>query len=349
MSSLTAKNNQVIVAMSGGVDSSVAAFLLLQKGYQVIGATIDTGYGQAPEQAALICRELGIEHQVIKARDIFEQRTIQPFAAAYLMGRTPNPCVDCNYQVKFPLIYDLAVKLGAAKIATGHYVRIYEQDGRYLLRRAIDVGKDQSYFLYRLNQELLSRCLFPLGEMSKREVRELAAEVGLASSRQKDSFDICFISGDDYREQAIRYAGAESRPGDIVDAWGRVLGRHQGLFNYTVGQRRGLSLSLGYPAYVLALDIDHNRLVVGRYTDLLKDTARVTKLNFLPFDQLNQPLDALVQIRYQAQPTPASIIPDAQNTAEALIRFERPVWAIAPGQSAVFYDGDLLLGGGYLI
>jgi tRNA-uridine 2-sulfurtransferase len=349
MNSLTAKNNKVIVAMSGGVDSSVAAFLLLQKGYEVIGATIATGYGHAPDQAALICRQLGIEHRVIEAAELFEERTIRPFAAAYLAGETPNPCVVCNFQVKFPLICALAEQLEADRIATGHYVRICEQGGRYLLRRAASREKDQSYFLYRLNQELLSRCLFPLGEMSKQEVRAMAAAAGLASSEQKDSYDICFIPDGDYRAQVARYAVAENRPGDIVGKQGHIVGRHQGLSNYTIGQRRGLLLSLGHPAYVIAIDRENNLLIVGERDDLLTDTARVKGLNFLPFDLLPSPLEALVQIRYRAEPVRATIVPDQQDELAANIHFSRPVWAVCPGQSAVFYDNDLLLGGGYLV
>lgn len=342
------KQKKVIVAMSGGVDSSVAAFLLREKGYQVVGATFITGYGRPAEQATVICKQLGIEHYTIDIRDGFAQQVVQPFVEAYLSGKTPNPCVLCNEKIKFTVFLPLLEQLDADYIATGHYVQLFEHAGRFILRQALCREKDQSYFMYRIPQSILSKCHFPLGTYSKEQVRAIAAENNLISASQRDSYDICFIESGDYRQYL---AGADScylTPGDIVDKEGKVLGRHQGLANYTVGQRRGVDVALGYPAYVIALDLANNNLVLGTREDLLTDTARVDSLSFLPFAKLAQPMRALVKIRYKAKAVPAQIIPDSLCPGWADILFDAPVWAVTPGQSAVFYADDILIGGGYL-
>lgn len=335
--------------MSGGVDSSVAAFLLLQKGYEVIGATIETGFGSVSEQAALICRQLGIAHHLINARDIFEQKIIRPFVYAYLEGLTPNPCVMCNAEIKFPLFLPLLHELDADYLATGHYARIFEKEGRLFLRRAKSLEKDQSYFMYRIPGDILKFCLLPLGEYSKKQVRAYAAENQLAAASQKDSYDICFIPNGDYRSCLNRYAAIMPPPGDIVDQRGNILGRHEGLPNYTLGQRRGLNITLGYPVYVVALDYERNRLIVGKKDDLLFRRARVGQLTCLSNGERNEPFTALVQIRYKMKPVEAEIIPDKDQPGCADIVFNQPVWAVTPGQSAVFYDNDFVLGGGLLL
>lgn len=334
--------------MSGGVDSSVAAFLLCRQGYQVIGATFENGYGQPSLQAADICRQLGIEHHVIDIRDSFNKQVVQPFLAAYLSGRTPNPCVLCNEKIKFPVFEPLLELFAADFIATGHYVRLLERDGRFLLRQAVCREKDQSYFMYRLSQNVLAKCLFPLGEYSKEQVRGIAGQQGLVSARQKDSYDICFIESGDYRQYFSDDASPSLQPGEIVDKNGRVVGRHRGLAYYTLGQRRGIDVALGYPAYVIGLDGEHNRLILGEREDLWTNHAQIEQAVFMPFDQLTSPLTAMVKIRYQAPAVEATILPGC-NDGRAELVFSQPVWAVTPGQSAVIYDGELLLGGGYLI
>ncbi len=345
--SKNAGNRKVIVAMSGGVDSSVAAFLLREEGYEVVGATIDTGFGRAADEAARICAQLGLEHHVIPARDIFLERVVQPFARDYLAGLTPNPCVECNRRFKFPVFWPLMAELDADKLATGHYCHIFERDGRYGLRRAEADGKDQTYFLCRLDQHILSRCLFPIGDYTKEQVRRIAAEQGLASARQKDSFDICFITDGDYRACVREHAATLPLPGDIVDLSGRIVGRHNGLFEYTVGQRRGLNVALGYPAYVVRLERAENRVVIGPREALWAKEAVVLDVSLISGESLTAPLRALVRIRSQAEPAEAVITPLADGRAG--IKFATPVWAPAAGQSAVFYDGDILLGGGYIV
>jgi len=336
---------KVLVAMSGGVDSSVAALLLLRQGYEVIGATMDTGYGRAPEQAAQVCADLGLEHHVIDVRERFQKEVIDRFVQAYLHAETPNPCVDCNRSIKFPLFLPLMEEVGAAYFSTGHYIRCEEQNGRYVLRCATDEQKDQSYFLYGLQQDILSRCLFPLGGLTKPEVRELAAEFALSSAGQKDSYDICFIPDGDYRELLRKEAAEQLKPGDILDLSGNVVGQHNGLANYTLGQRRGLEIALGEPAYVLDFDVEKNTLLVGPKTALMQQRVLVSENNFLPFDALQAPLRTWVKIRYRAVSQPASLYP-LPTPGEVELVFDEPQWGVTPGQSAVYYDGEYLLGGG---
>lgn len=336
---------RVLVAMSGGVDSSVAALLLQKQGYEVIGATMETGYGPAVPLAQQLCRDLGIPHHVVDVREAFQQQIIGGFVQAYLHAETPNPCVDCNRCIKFSVFLPLMAELKAEFFATGHYIRIEQRNGRYLLRCASDEQKDQSYFLYGLSQELLSRCLFPLGGISKPEVRALAREFGLQSAGRKDSYDICFIPDGDYRKLLQQEAGEQLIPGEIVDLEGNVVGRHKGLANYTLGQRRGLEIALGEPAFVLELDVERNRLVVGPKTALMQQRALVRENQFMPFAQLTEPLRAMVKIRYKAKSQPATLYPTAAPGEVELV-FDEPQWGITPGQSAVYYDDEYLLGGG---
>jgi tRNA-specific 2-thiouridylase len=337
---------KVIVGMSGGVDSSVAAFLLLEQGYDVVGATIVTGYGRSSEQAAHICHQLGIEHYLLEATEQFRDSVIRPFVSEYCLGRTPNPCVQCNASLKFPLFLPLMERLNASYLATGHYVRKAEYQGRLVLRRAAAKHKDQSYFMYRLSQDILQKALFPLGEYSKEQVRHIAACQGLASAEQKDSYDICFIEDGNYRSCIEEFAEKPPVEGDILDKYGNIVGQHRGLTNYTLGQRRGVDIALGYPAYVIAINYQRNRLILGERDDLLTKTAKVRELSLLAFEKMPQTLTAQVCIRYQAQQIPALLTAEGDG---AKIDFLQPVWAVTPGQSAVFYDEDLLLGGGILI
>ncbi|MDO4731939.1 MAG: tRNA 2-thiouridine(34) synthase MnmA [Bacillota bacterium] len=336
---------KVLVGMSGGVDSSVAALLLQQQGYEVIGATMDTAYGNAPEQAREVCRDLGLSHYVIDVRQAFRRDVIERFLHAYLHAETPNPCVECNRNIKFSLFLPLMEELGVDYFSTGHYIRCEQKNGRYLLRCAVDEQKDQSYFLYALQQNILSRCLFPLGGMTKTEVRELAAEFGLSSAGQKDSYDICFIPGGDYRELLQKEAPGQLQPGDILDLDGNCLGQHNGLANYTLGQRRGLEIALGTPAYVLDFDLERNALLVGPKTALMRQRVRVCRNNFLAFARLDKPLRVWVKIRYRALSQPATLLP-LPAADELEICFDEAQWGVTPGQSAVYYDGEYLLGGG---
>ena len=240
-------------------------------------------------------------------------------------------------------------ELQADYLATGHYVRLAPQGERFILRRAVCAEKDQSYFMYRIPQHILNKCLFPLGEYTKEQVRAIAEKHHLASARQKDSYDICFIESGNYRQCLGQVSNNYLTPGDIIDKTGRIVGQHQGLANYTIGQRRGIEVALGYPAYVVALDMVNNQLVLGEKADLLTTKAQVEALTFLPFERLASPIEAQVKIRYQAEPVSATIIPDDQCPGCADIIFERPVWAVTPGQSAVIYDGETLIGGGYLL
>ena len=338
--------NRVLVAMSGGVDSSVAAALLQQQGYEAIGVTMDTGYGAAPQQAAAVCAALGIAHHLLDVRASFHAQVIEPFIQSYLHGQTPNPCVNCNASLKFPAFLPLMEKLKADFFATGHYVRLRKLDGRYVLHCAADSKKDQSYFLYKLPQAILSRCLFPLGELTKEQVRELALRYQLPSAQQKDSYDVCFVTNGDYRALLANYVEQPFTPGEILNVHGEIVGEHKGLANYTIGQRRGLDLALGYPAYVLRLDTRHNRLIVGKRSLLYAEHAFTAENNWLPFAQLTQPIEAQVKIRYLAVPRAARLVPLDNSCVK--ICFAEPEWGITPGQSAVFYQNDLLLGGGII-
>lgn len=333
--------------MSGGVDSSVAALLLCRQGWEVIGATMVTGYGRAAEQAAAVCAQLGIEHRLIDMREAFERQVITAFVEAYASGLTPNPCVDCNAQLKFPAFCPLMEETGAEALATGHYTSIVETDGRYTLRCAADDSKDQTYFLYRLDQDTLARCRFPLGELSKAQVRALATEAGLSSAGQKDSYDVCFIEDGDYRALLQERVPERLIPGDIMDEDGRVLGRHQGLANYTLGQRRGLDIAMGDPAYVTSIDQEHNRLTLGPKQRLYHSRAVIDRINILPRERLEKPFSGQVKVRYKAPLAEARISPDGEE--RLILEFAQPVWGMTAGQSAVIYEGDILFGGGRII
>jgi len=336
---------KVLVAMSGGVDSTVTAALLLRQGYEAVGATMDTGAGAsfaAAENAAVF---LGMEHHMLDVRRQFEEIVVRGFLREYEQGRTPNPCVVCNEQVKFAAFLPLMRQLDADFFATGHYARVEMAEGRFLLKRAAYLSKDQSYVLYRLKQEILSKTLFPLGGLSKDEVRETARELRLSAAGQPDSQDICFIPCGDYRAFiAERLQPAE---GEACDLAGRVIGRHRGLAYYTVGQRKGLNLALGYPAYVVALDNAQNRLIIGREEDLYCRSALCAELNFIAIEALEGPMTVMVKVRYNAEPIEAVLSP--ADGGQAQISFREPAKAVTPGQAAVFYQGDIVVGGGTIV
>ncbi len=339
---------RVLVAMSGGVDSTVSAALLQQEGYDVVGITMDTGYGTAPSDAALMAKHLGIDHHIIDVKQAFHDSVIKDFVYSYLHGQTPNPCVVCNEKVKFCVCMSVMHELDAVYFATGHYVKRLEKNGRFLLACAEYRPKDQSYYLYRLTQNILAKCLFPLGSYSKVQIRQMALAWSLPAADKADSQDICFIPSGDYREFLKEHLDESYfLPGEITDCSGKLIGEHRGLAFYTVGQRKGLGVALGYPAYVVALDTVHNRLVLGVDQDLLASDAISINHTFLPFDRLDAPMRADVKIRYKSPAVAAMIYP--MDDDKIRIVFDNPQKSVTPGQAAVFYDGDIVVGGGTII
>ena len=346
---------RVLMAMSGGIDSSVAAMLLLEKGYELTGVTFRTFDSIKPSclakekgccsvesimEARNLAHRLGFEHHIVDFRDVFREHVIANFVEEYSHGRTPNPCVMCNSHIKWGVLLEEANRHKCELIATGHYARIAQQGGHWFLRRAADSHKDQTYFLWMLTEENLSRTVFPLGDLTKDEVRKMAAERGFEQlSKKKESQEICFIPDNDYRS-FLASEGCESHEGQYIDGEGKAIGRHAGYQNYTIGQRKGLGVALGYPAFVTRIDAENNEVTLGRHDDLLQTEVRLREdMRFL--GDSSQPVQA--QIRYRSQPTEAFV-----DTGQHSLHFAAPVWAAAPGQSAVIYQDELLVGGGII-
>jgi tRNA-specific 2-thiouridylase len=342
---------RVLVAMSGGVDSTACARDLLDAGYETVGVTMRLcdAESEVCERARLVCDLLGMEHRALECTDAFSREVIAPFIASYEKGETPNPCILCNRTQKFGTLLRLADELGCQKLATGHYARVEydEASGRYLLKKAKNAKKDQTYVLYFLSQEQLSRVLFPLGEYeSKDAVRARVAELSLPNAKQKDSQDICFIPDGDYAA-FIEKSTKKSYPcGNFLDTEGKILGRHLGTHRYTVGQRKGLGIALGEPMYVKSKNADDATVTLCRDAELYTRECTVRETSFLPFDVPDAPIRASVKTRYSAKEASATITP--LDGGRAHIRFDDPVRAITPGQAAVFYDGDTVLGGGII-
>ncbi|MBI2882931.1 MAG: tRNA 2-thiouridine(34) synthase MnmA [Candidatus Methylomirabilis oxyfera] len=352
---------RVVVAMSGGVDSAVAAALLQEQGYEVVGISLKLlpkGAGDGSERvdrccsvkdaedARLVAAQLGIPYYVLNYESQFHREIIQEFTEAYIGGLTPNPCVRCNELVKFGSLLRQAVGLGAERLATGHYARVEREraSGRYLLRRGIDDERDQSYFLYSLTQEQLAGICFPVGHMTKDQVRERAAAYGLRIAAKADSQDLCFV-GHDYRTFLQEQCGDRVKPGPITDRAGRILGQHEGLALYTVGQRNGLGLA-GGPFYVIRLNPKSNEVVVGKMDELLRLEFVAEQLNLVAWDRLIPERPVLVKVRSRQPAVPATIVP--LGDGRILVRWRQVQPAPAPGQAAVFYDAsepDLLVGG----
>ena len=349
--------NRVVVAMSGGVDSSVAALLLRRQGYDVIGVTMklyDIDQADLPEyyrgcctlddveDARAVCRILGVPHYVLNVQREFRAFVIDYFRREYENGRTPHPCIACNDKIKFSFLAQRARMLQAAYVATGHYARI-EPDGpdRWALRRGVDADKDQSYVLFGMRQEQLAGTLMPVGHYPKSDIRRLAEEARFPNADKPDSQDICFIPTGDYRE--FLRERTDERPGDIVDAAGNVLGTHEGIQYFTVGQRRGLGLSGGPPRFVIRLEPDTRQVVVGSETDLYRDTLYADPVSWVSGVAPSGPVEATVKIRYKFAEAAATVTAAGDG---ALVRFLEPQRAITPGQAAVFYQGDTVLGGG---
>jgi len=351
---------EVFVALSGGVDSAVAASLLVEQGHRVIGAmlrlwaepgTDSAGTNrcctpEAVDRARHVADQLGIPFYLVDAEAPFRTHVVDYFVAEYAAGRTPNPCISCNRIVRFGLLLDRAMAMGAASIATGHYARVRSVESGYQLLRGLDSRKDQSYFLHALTQEQLARVLFPLGELTKDEVRRFARERGLSVAQQPESQDVCFLADGDYRRFLARRAPHLFRPGPIRDTSGRVLGQHAGLPAYTIGQRKGLGITNAEPLYVLAIEPAENALIVGTAEELGQNECLIEKMHMISGEAPSAALRATAQIRYRAPATPVIVIPLSHKRAR--VRFVSPQRDITPGQYLVLYDGEVALGGGVI-
>ncbi len=364
----------IAVAMSGGVDSSTVAAVLRAQGHPVIGLTMQlwnqrrlAGREGMPESvqgrccslddvydARRVAETIGIPYYVVNHERRFEDEVVRPFVQEYLSGRTPIPCSLCNNHLKFDQLLIVARQIGADRLATGHYACVdFDQDtGRWLLKRPTDRSKDQTYFLFGLSQEQLSRTLFPLGRMTKPEVRELARQHGLALAEKPDSQEICFVPGGDYKRFLDAYLGeqGDAQPdtaGELVTTNGEVIGEHGGIHNFTVGQRKGLGIARGSPLYVIQIKGDTRQVVVGGAEDLYAKTLRARRVNLISVEKLDQPMRVSVKIRHRHEPAPA--LAEQAGPDEVLVTFDEPQRAVTPGQAAVFYDGDNVVGGGWII
>ncbi len=357
---------RVAVAMSGGVDSSVAAALLKSQGYEVIGVTMCFSAAGGPafggnsfeletnkpsccgltwiEDARRVAGKLGIKHYVLNLDKDFSREVIHDFYQEYVSGRTPNPCVRCNQFIKFNILLKKAINLGAHFLATGHYTRIVKYKQNYQLRKAKDLKKDQSYFLYRLNQWQLKHIIFPLGDFTKPKVRSIAGDLGLNVAEKKDSQEICFLPDGDYGSLIKGRGLANVKPGNLVDKDGNILGVHQGIPFYTIGQRQGLGLAKGYPLYVTRINARNNRITVGKRQDAYKNEFLVKKVNFLD-KPIKKKVEIKVKIRYNHKESLAWVFPLSNKLK---VSFKKAQFAITPGQSAVFYNKDIVLGGGLI-
>jgi len=352
---------RVLVAMSGGVDSSVAAALLQKENYEVIGITMQIWPHSSSEEnhlrptccsvvaiddARRVASRLGIVHYVLNFREAFTQKVIDYFVNEYRQGRTPNPCIQCNRYIKFNLLLNKCQELGADFLATGHYARRgYDaNNGRYLLWQGVDKEKDQSYFLYMLNQYQLARIIFPLGVFTKEEARKMAREWQLAVADKPASQEICFIADNHYGEFFRQYMPEIIKPGPILNLREEVVGEHQGIIFYTIGQRRGLGIGGGKPYYVISIDRERNAIIVGEARALYGHRLIATGVNFIPFERLTTPLNVEAKIRYRSLRAEAIVSPLRDNRVR--VEFRRPQRAITPGQAVVFYQGETVIGGG---
>jgi tRNA-specific 2-thiouridylase len=346
---------KVVIAMSGGVDSSVAAALLKEEGHEVIGMTMQLmprnenacGGLDAIEDAKKVAYQLGIPHYVIDFRDIFARTIIDDFCQEYSLGRTPNPCVRCNEYIKFGALREKAAAIGADFIATGHYARIERDGNQMYLKKGADTKKDQSYFLCRLTREQLSHTVFPIGYLTKTQVRQIAREKGLPTASRPESQEICFIPDNDYAGFIKNHIPQSSQPGPILDGLGNVLGEHRGITAYTIGQRHGLGIATAEPLYVTAIAPDRNAVVVGTKAQTYGTEMVAGNLNWLATDRLEHPINIKAKVRYRHPEAEATVTPlDNDNV---YVKFTAPQMAITPGQTIAFYDGNTVIGGGTII
>ena len=352
---------KALIGMSGGVDSSVAAFLTLRSGYDCIGATMrlydnagDTDSNtcctlEDVEDARSVARRLGIPHHTFNFKQDFEDKVIRKFVSCYESGLTPNPCIDCNRHLKFRRLLHRAQELGCDYVVSGHYARIRldEETGRYLLYRAADPAKDQTYFLACLDQEQLKHILFPLGELTKEQVRQIAEEQGFVNARKRDSQDICFVPDGDYVAFMERYTGKTYPEGSYLDLQGNVIGRHKGAVCYTLGQRKGLGIALGAPAYVCRKDMVSNTVTLGPNEALYSGALRAKDWVWYPFPALTEPMEVTVKVRHSQHALPGRVYPEENGFAR--VEFQQPQRAVTPGQAVVLYRDDLVIGGGTIV
>lgn len=351
---------KVVVGMSGGVDSSVAAYLLKQQGYDVVGVTMQIWQDEeetvqqenggccglsAVEDARRVAHDLGIPYYVMNFKAEFKEKVMDYFASEYLCGRTPNPCIACNRYVKWESLLKRSLDIGADYIATGHYARIRQLDnGRYTICNSVTASKDQTYALYNLTQEQLKRTLMPVGEYSKDEIRKIASDIGLRVAHKPDSQDICFVKDGDYASFLEEYTGQKVAEGNFVTSDGKVIGRHKGITHYTIGQRRGLELPMGHRVFVTDLRTDTNEVVIGENQDLMHTVLYADHINFMSVADLEDEKRIIAKIRYNHKGAPAVIRRIGEDEIECV--FDDPQRAMTPGQAVVFYDGENVLGGG---
>lgn len=352
------KQKKAMIAMSGGVDSSVAAYLSQAEDIFCVGATAQmcdkTILGErfnanSIQDAQAVAQRLGMDFHVFDATAPFKQAVVDSFISCYEQGDTPNPCVQCNRHIKFSYLLDKALELGCDYIVTGHYAQIKQDEntGRHLLYKAVDEAKDQSYFLACLNQYQLSHTMFPLGSYTKAQIREIAESQGFLTAKKKDSQDICFIPDGDYMAFIRRYTGKSYPAGEFLDTQGNVVGKHTGALGYTLGQRKGLGLAMGTPVYVCGKDMERNTVTVGPEEALFTDTLIATDWNWFPFPALTEPIRVTAKARSRHIPQPATVYPEADGNARVV--FDTPQRAVTPGQTVVLYQEDMVIGGGTII
>ena len=331
--------------MSGGVDSSVAAALLKDQGYEVISVTMPVWpLNELTDEAQRVAHKLGIPHYVVNFCEIFEGKVVTDFCREYSRGRTPNPCIRCNQYIKFGALLNRARELDANLIATGHYARIEKSNERYILKKGVDTTKDQSYALYTMTQDRLEHTLMPLGNLTKERVRQIAQELGLPVASKPESQEICFIPDNDYPRFLEEHMSQATKPGPILNRKGNILGEHRGIIHYTIGQRRGLGIPAKEPLYVVAIDPDRNAVIIGSRNDVYEDELIADEINWIAFEEPPQPIEVKAKIRYLHRKARALVNP--LGNGRARIKFEEPQMAITPGQAVVFYDGEVVVGGG---
>lgn len=354
---------KVVVGLSGGVDSSVAAWLLKEQGYDVIGVTMQIWQDEdnvvqeenggccglsAVDDARRVAASIGIPYYVMNFKQEFQKNVIDYFTEEYLNGRTPNPCIACNRYVKWEALLQRSLSIGADYIATGHYARIDKlPNGRYAIRRSATLAKDQTYALYNLTQEQLEHTLMPVGNYSKDQIREMAEKIGLQVANKPDSQDICFVPDGDYASFIEENADASIRQGNFVTPDGKILGKHKGIIHYTVGQRKGLGLALGYPTFVLEIRPETDEVVIGTYEESLTHTLRANELNFMSVEDLTEPMRVFAKIRYNHKGAWCTVEKTGED--EITCTFDEPIRAVTPGQAVVLYDGEYVLGGGTIL